>query len=80
MDQVIMKASRAVLAATLEVPAMDVPAMMTDQNIKIVPPPITPLRRGTTSARRRATKLARSCRVEETAVRAKGSFWPMSSK
>ena len=75
-----MKTNRAVLAAVLVVPATDVPPIMTDQNMRTVPPPTSPLRLGTISETQTATKLASSCRVEEMAVRPKGSACPMSSK
>ena len=75
-----MNARRAVLAAWLLVLTIDVPAMMMDQQPKSVPPPMRDFRRGRTSETETATRFERNWRVEEIAVRPKGSAWPMSSK
>lgn len=80
IDQVIMKASKAVTAVLLAWPARDVPAMMTDQQQRSVPPPMRDLRRGMTSESKTETQFEKNCKVEEMAVRPKGSAWPMSSK
>ena len=80
MDQVIMKARRAVTAVLLVGPARDVPAMMMDQHARSVPPPMRDFRRGITSESKTETQLDRNWSVDEIAVRPKGSAWPMSSK
>ena len=72
IDQVIMKASSAVTAVLLAWPASEVPAMMTDQQHKTVPPPRRDLRRGITSESRTETLFEKNCKVEEMAVSPKG--------
>jgi hypothetical protein len=54
---VTMNAKRAVLAAVFEVPAIEVPAIMTDHTARIVPPPMSALPRGRTSDTQTATQL-----------------------
>lgn len=73
-----MKARSAVTAAAFVVGAIEHPAMMTDQNMSMTPPPTSPFRRGMTSESTTATKLARNCSVDEIAVRRKGSACPIN--
>lgn len=67
-------------AALLVVEAREVPPMITDQNMRMVPPPMRPTRRGMMSETHTATKFEKSWSVEEMAVSWKGSLWPISSK
>jgi hypothetical protein len=80
IDHVIMNANKAVFAAALEVPAKEVPAMITDHTQSIDPPPMSAFRRGRTSETQTATQLDRNCNVDEMAVRPKALVCPISSK
>ena len=70
----------AMTAAAFVVGTIDVPAMITLQNMRMTPPPMRPFRRGMRSERKTATRLERNCSVDEMAVRPNGSAWPINSK